>query len=177
MSQLEYNPSLFADPEFAEEFAPCFDYFIDQLVKGVSKDIAIIDAFMMFQKNVNIGNAYALATAAECNPYVKERFDTVLESKKPTELWSVNKSLHNLLKLVNDRGTRDSARVQAIKELNVMAGITEIDEFGKTRSGSGSLSDFYAAIASMKNGPSAPDAAESINTPDVSDEPPKGFFD
>jgi hypothetical protein len=158
MSQLEYNPSLFADPDFAEECAPCFDYFIDQLAKGVSKDIAIIDAFMMIRKNVSLANAYELAVAAECNPYVKERFDKVLAAKKPTELWSVNKSLHSLLRLVNDRRTRDSAKIQAIKELNVMAGITMVDEFGKTHGTGNSLSDFYAAYTAMKNGPAVPAA-------------------
>src|SRR5579864_8066275 len=107
MSQLEYDPVLFADREFAEECAPCFDYFIEQIVKGVSKDVAIIDAFQMIRKNVNTANAYELAFAAECNPYVKERFDKVLAAKKPTELWSVNQSLYSLLRLVNDRRTRD----------------------------------------------------------------------
>ncbi|XAO36781.1 hypothetical protein WP1_142 [Pseudomonas phage WP1] len=51
-----------------------------------------------------------------------------------------------LLQVVRDPTVKDSSRLPAIKELNVLAEITFVDEPGRTRVGRG-LAGFYASEA------------------------------
>ncbi|WP_217478297.1 hypothetical protein, partial [Staphylococcus aureus] len=62
------------------------------------------------------------------------------------DLWNPKTALHELLQMVRDPTVKDSSRLSAIKELNVLAEITFVDESGKTRVGRG-LADFYASEA------------------------------
>ncbi|MCX4170692.1 MULTISPECIES: hypothetical protein [Paraburkholderia] len=161
MDQLEYSPIDFADQEFAKECAPCFDYFIEQLVKGIPRDIAIIDAFQMIRKNVSLFNAHELGLAAECNPYVKDRLDVALAEKKASALWNTNKSINRMLKIVENPREKGQTKIAAMKELNVLVGITVVDENGQTRAGR-SLEDFYAE-APKNNAHAA--TVESVTNP------------
>jgi len=61
-----------------------------------------------------------------------------------SELWSTKLSIHQLLDIANDQFAKEAARLNAIKELNIIYGITIVDDKGKTRKAS--LDDFYADL-------------------------------
>lgn len=133
MDQLNYNPGDFVDAEFAQECADCFDTFIELIIEGVPRDLAIIDAFQMIRYNANLANADALAMAAMCNPYVKTRLATRLKDAKPTDLWNEKKAINHLLAILKHEKTRGADRIAAIDRLNVLLDITVTDEAGRTR--------------------------------------------
>ncbi|MBC8640183.1 hypothetical protein IAG25_25460 [Caballeronia sp. EK] len=133
MDQLNYSPGDFVEPEFAAECADCFDAFIELIIEGVPRDLAIIDAFQMIKYSANIGNADALAMAAQCNPYVKTRLAARLKDAKPTDLWSEKKAINHLLAILKSEKTRGADKIAAIDRLNVLLDITVIDEAGRTK--------------------------------------------
>lgn len=141
--QFTYDPADFANEAWAERFYIAFDDFIELRIKGMDREVAIITAFEMIKYGARLHNAHELAVAAESNPYYRKRFDPRLKDKEPTDLWDGNKALNHLLRLVESETVRDSVRLNAIKELNILLGITEIDDKGATKLIDKSLSDFY----------------------------------
>ncbi|WP_438394834.1 hypothetical protein [Caballeronia sp. DA-9] len=131
--QTEYDPFEFADPAYAQKYYMLFDAYIELRVRGTPRDLAVIDAFELIRLRVSLYNVDQLGFAADSNPYVKIRFDKVLSEKMASELWDGKKSMHNLLKLIEDPRVRESTRLNAIKELNVLAGITTIDQQGNSK--------------------------------------------
>ncbi|MEX3930860.1 hypothetical protein AB4Y32_03405 [Paraburkholderia phymatum] len=151
--QLIYSPQDFANGDFAKECAPCYDRFIELRILGIPRDLAIVDAFDMIAQGASLKNAEQLGLAAELNPYVKARFDAALEAKKPTQLWTANKSISRLLRLIENPNSKGSDKMAAIKELNVLCGITVIDEQGRSRVPN--LNDLYASmLGATPEGPS-----------------------
>ncbi|RZF31334.1 hypothetical protein EVC45_02455 [Paraburkholderia sp. UYCP14C] len=148
--QFTYDPADFASEEWAEQFAIPFDDFIELRIKGVDKEVAIITAFEMIKYGARLHNVAELSLAAEANPYFRKRFEPRLKDKKPDDLWDGNKALNALLKLVESATVRDSTRLNAIKELNVLLGITELDEKGQTKLIDKSLADFYSRRIAMR---------------------------
>lgn len=153
---LVYSPRDFANYEFAIECYDCFDRYIELRIFGVHREIAIIDAFEMISCGASIANAHQLAIAAETNQYFKHNFKQRLAATRTSEFWDTNKSVNHLLCMLEDENVRDTVRFAAIRELNVMFGITIIDEHGNTRRGM-SLDDFYKL--------------ESAKAPSVDDDP------
>ena len=80
------------------------------------------------------------------NPYYKKEFPKQLDSVPLAEMWNPRIAIHQLVKLVRNEMAKDTARLAAIKELNVMTGITVMDEAGNTKMGR-SLDDFYTKVA------------------------------
>jgi hypothetical protein len=64
------------------------------------------------------------------------------------KLWNPGMSAHSLVSLVKSDETKDNVRLSAIKELNVIFGITVVDENGRTRA-IRKLDDFYREEADM----------------------------
>ncbi|MBB4515835.1 hypothetical protein [Paraburkholderia fungorum] len=140
----EYDPFDFADPDYAQRFYQLFDAYIDARVKGIPRDMAVIDAFELIRLRVSLHNVDQLGRAADANPYVKARFDKALAAKVvKSDLWTQNKAVHNLLKLIEDPRVRDTTRLNAINALNAMCGYLEMDEGMKRKIGH-TLADFYA---------------------------------
>ena len=79
----------------------------------------------------------------ESSNWFTAEFAIQLKQTKSHDLWNPKESAHQLLSIVRDVYAKDSVRLNAIKELNVLCGITIVDENGKTKAGR-SLADFYA---------------------------------
>ncbi|RKT25483.1 hypothetical protein B0G69_1199 [Paraburkholderia sp. RAU2J] len=153
MDLTAYEPFEFADAEYAQQFHPCFDAYIELRVKGMPRDLAVIEAFELIRLKVSLHNAEELGRAADCNPYVKARFEKVLAAKAVTsDLWTQNRAVHNLLKLIEDPRVRDTTRLNAINALNVMCGYLELDDSVKRKIGH-TLEDFYKMTADQSSSP------------------------
>ncbi len=75
----------------------------------------------------------ALGMAAEYNPYFKARLAARLKDAQPTELWNEKKVINHLLKFLRGERVKDTVKVMAIDRLNVLLGITVIDDAGNTK--------------------------------------------
>ena len=138
-----YDPFDFADPAYAQKFHECFDAYIELRVKGIPRDLAVIDAFELIRLRASLHNVDQLGMAADSNQYVKVRFAKSLAAKATEDLWDGKKAAHNLLKLIEDPRVRDTTRLNAIAQLNVLLGIVEITEKGNTKLIDKSMADFY----------------------------------
>ncbi|WP_035475144.1 hypothetical protein [Burkholderia sp. WSM2230] len=148
--QTEYDPFEFADPDYAQRFHQLFDAYIESRVKGIPRDLAVIDAFELIRLRVSLHNVDQLGRAADANPYVKARFEKALAAKAvKSDLWTQNKAVHNLLKLIEDPRVRDTTRLNAINTLNAMCGYLDLDDGMKRKIGH-TLEDFYAMRASQQ---------------------------
>ncbi|PMS29644.1 hypothetical protein [Trinickia symbiotica] len=142
-NQTVYEMSDFANAAYAQQFHPCFDAYVELRAKGIPRDIAVIEAFELIRLNVSLHNVDALGRAADCNPYVKARFEHALNSKSiKDELWTQHKAVLALLRLIEDPRVRDTTRLNAINSLNAMCGYLELDDSTKRRVGH-TLADFY----------------------------------
>jgi hypothetical protein len=141
--QTVYNPHDFADPAYAQEFHTLFDEYVEQRVKGIPRDLAVIEAFELIRLQISLHNVDQLGRAADCNPYVKARFEKALAAKSiKGELWTQHKAVLNLLKLIEDPRVRDTTRLNAINSLNAMCGYLELTDEMKRRIGH-TLADLY----------------------------------
>jgi hypothetical protein len=137
-----FDPAKFADSMMAYDHQESFDEYIELRVQGVSRELALIEAFDMIRQGIDLGNINKLAFAADLNPYVKQQFRKVLASKDiKRDLWSEHMAVNRLLELVNDSNVRDTTRLNAITALNVLCGYIQLDEATSRRVGH-SLADF-----------------------------------
>ncbi|MFL9939992.1 hypothetical protein [Paraburkholderia graminis] len=137
-----YDPFEFASPDYAAEFHPCFDAYIELRVQGIPRDMAVIDAFELIRLRVDVRNADALGMAADANPYVKARFAKVLAAKTTEELWDGKKAVLKLLTLIEDPRVRDTTRLNAVHALNALTGLITLDDGTKRKIGH-TLQDFW----------------------------------
>jgi hypothetical protein len=92
----------------------------------------------------------------ECSTTYMKTFAETLKKTPIDKILNAKRAVHAYLDLAFNPNTRDSSKVAALKEATVLAGITEIDENGRTRLGG--LSDFYAAQAAAPHAPPVPPA-------------------
>jgi hypothetical protein len=144
-----YSPHDFADPSYAQQFNPCFDTYVELRVRGVPRDLAVIDAFELIRLKISLHNVDQLGMAADSNPYVKVRFDKVLAAKATEDLWDGKKAVLNLLKLIEDPRVRDTTRLNAINSLNALTGLVTLDDATKRRIGH-TLEDFWKMSGQAK---------------------------
>lgn len=134
------TPLDFSSEVFAANNKSIFDEVIALRVRGISIHVAYR---MVLGEEYNDNLAQARIYAMEMNPYYKKEFKYQLDATPFTEMWNPKIAVHELLSLVRDKWAKESARLSAMKELNVIANITIIDESGKTKAGR-KLADFYA---------------------------------
>lgn len=134
-------PEDFALLRFAQNNQALFDEFIELAVRGV--DMASCMRLTFGEDMLSDQYAHARIWAIQRNPYYKGKFALRLKEIPSSELWNPKLAIHNLVKLALDPGAKDSARINAMKELNVITGITVVDELGQTKLGR-SMDDFYS---------------------------------
>ena len=152
----------FADQEFIDLNLPFYEAYVELRVLGHSQRDAFIRVFGEDNLEGEIQQQHKRLAAIERTPWFLKAFDDQLNSIDVKKLWSPKKSAHHLLTLVHDIFAKDSVRLNAIKELNVLAGITIVDESGKTRAGR-SLADFYAQNGTGKT----PDTQKAVENKDA----------
>lgn len=131
----------FEREEFAKLNQDAFDAYVELVLIGHHPTVAIKRAFgeeyggdQYTQERIN---------AIERNPYFAERFKKRLAKVTIPELWDAKVSIRELLQMVRSPFVKDSTRLNAVKELNVLAEITFVDEQGRTRARPKGLDDFY----------------------------------
>lgn len=144
-------PIYFRDENFAERNISIITEYADYRVLGWNPERAFCRVF---------GTAYAdyfleaRIQALEHNVVYRKVFAAKFGATKLDDMFDAKTSVYELLSLVNNPFTKDTTRLTAIKELNIMFGITVIDENGKTRAGK-TLSEFYTDTAKLATNPEA----------------------
>ena len=134
----------FADPEFIEVNKPFFDKYVAMRVHGYDPKQAFLSVFGAKHFGES-QHGYRRIDAIESTQYYTQTFAEKLKQEPVAELWCAKKAIHTLLANVRSPFVRDSTRLAALKELNVLVGIVVVDENGKTKAGR-NLSDFYDSV-------------------------------
>jgi len=141
-------PRDFESPVFAANNMELFDQYIEFRIDGHRPHQALR---MTFGEDVaGDGQLIARAFCAERNPYVVKNLKKRMMERPVSVQWNPQVSVHELLQVVRDPLAKDSARIAAIKELNVMAGIVIDTDEGKTKLRRG-LDDFYNEVEPAAN--------------------------
>lgn len=134
MTRGTYDPMSLAGRDFAAEFPDLFDRYIELRVEGVPSHLAVIEAFELIPNGISLDNVEQLGLACDVNPYVKEGVKALLaRSDIRDDLWTQRRSVHSLIKMVEDPRVRDSTRLNAIVHLNVMLDYVTLDELTTKR--------------------------------------------
>ncbi len=132
-------PSMFGDRAFAELNTEQFDAYVEYRVRGYHSHVAFR---RVFGEEYMDNTSHIRIELTEHNAYVRAKFKERLAAIKVEELWDTKTSLNELLSMARNPFAKDSTRLNAMKELNIMVGIVVVDENGKTKAGR-NLSDFY----------------------------------
>jgi len=132
-------PKMFGDVKFAEANSGIFDAYVEYRVRGYHAHVAFR---RVFGEDYMDSVSHIRIEMTEHNPYFKEHFERRLKEIKVEALWDTKTSLHELLSMARNPFAKDSTRLNAMKELNILVGIVVVDENGKTKAGR-SLDDFY----------------------------------
>lgn len=135
------EPWMFSDDEFISLNWHLYEKYIKYKVSGWSEVKAFGYAFKLPFDTQTIQRI----THLESTERFQQEFERQMEAMDPNRLWNRNVAVHSLVRLINDPEGRDSTKLAAMKELNIMFNITIVDENGKTRAGS-SLEDFYKGM-------------------------------
>ncbi|REG57616.1 hypothetical protein B0G80_0240 [Paraburkholderia sp. BL6669N2] len=139
-----HDPRNFADEDWLfPDLAKNVDSFIDLYVKGIPRDAAVIRAFEMIRYGKYLGNADMLALALLSVQSIAAKVTERIKASNPEDLWHSRLAAHKLLQIVMDDRNRESARLNAIGQLNMLLGITEMTESGQQKLIDKSLADFY----------------------------------
>jgi hypothetical protein len=133
-------PEFFEDETFAIGYRDYINLYVEGRILGRPDGKMFRDVFG--KANFEDDDRTERVLALERNPYYKERFKKRLHEVKVADMWNTKVALNELLNIMHDIFTKDAVRLSAIKELNLLCGITVVDEAGKTRAGR-TLSDFY----------------------------------
>lgn len=136
----------FALRNYADENRASFDLYIENRLRGAAPITCLMVSFGLDYISDGHGNNRTIML--ESNPYYIEQFESRLQDLKLMKLWNPGMSAHSLVSLVKSDETKDNVRLSAIKELNVIFGITVVDENGRTRA-IRKLDDFYREEADM----------------------------
>lgn len=135
-------PFQFSDETFLTKHMELFLDYVGYRVQGMFSS----DAFRRVygEENAKGTQAHERVINLEHTHLFRNTFKAALDGSKISDLWNAKTSIHELLSLVRNPYTKDATRLAAQKELNILIGITVVDENGKTKAGS-SLNDFYKA--------------------------------
>ena len=141
LNSWDLDPYEFGTDEFVKQNRECFDEYISLKIRGQTPNAAFRMAFgheFAYDNETSI-RIYAV----ERSLYFRENFDKRLQAATIGELWNPKIAVHALLSIVRDYTAKDSARLRAMQELNILTNIVIVDENGKTKAGR-NLADFYA---------------------------------
>src|ERR1700730_11077872 len=134
--------AMFGDPELAELNKEQCDAYTAYRVRGVHCSVAFR---RVFGEEYMDSVSHIRVELTEHNPYFREQFLKKLKAIKVEELWDAKRSINELLGMAQNPFAKDSTRLNAMRELNILIGIVVVDENGKTKAGR-NLADFYANL-------------------------------
>lgn len=132
---------LFSRMDFTEFNKKHFSDFADARIEGYSR---VVSLRMCFGSQFVFGNeTAAYCYAIEANAFYKHEYEKKVKGLDLKKAWNPNVSMVALKQLIRDEFVKDNVRMAAIKEANVLADVTFVDEKGNTRARRG-IDDFYA---------------------------------
>ncbi|WP_432258639.1 hypothetical protein [Cupriavidus sp. TMH.W2] len=140
-------PSVFQGKGFEEAYKTAIGQYAALRAYGRTSRAAL--RMLWGDKYADHARAQAYIDRIECAPLYIRQFKYFIESLAVSSLWNERVAANRLLNIINDPETKDSTCLAAIKELNVLTGITVIDEKGNTRSRK-TLDEFYAMEAAQR---------------------------
>lgn len=165
LNSWDLDPYEFGDPEFVAQNTELFDEYISLKIRGQTPLVAFRMAFgheFAYDNETSV-RIYAV----ERSLYFRENFDKRLQAATIDELWNPKIAVHALLSVVRDYTAKDSARLRAMQELNILTNIVIVDENGKTKAGR-NLADFYRENgADLANKPSLRVEERDLPVPDA----------
>jgi hypothetical protein len=136
---VKYPPSSFREDSFIRLFRPLVSRYLDMRVMGKDSTSAFMQCFGTDYYDQHLRRRIE---ALEGNESFQNEFKKRLSVAKFEDLFDLKSAVHRWMGLLNDPDVRDTSKVAALKELQVLYGMTVIDENGNTRAGK-SLADFY----------------------------------
>lgn len=132
-------PLQFRSERFAELNIALVSDYADYRVVGWNAEKAFTRVFGTDYADLHL---YARIEALEHNLVYRKVFAHKFGIVKLEEMYGPKLAVYELVSLMNNPFTKCSTKLSAIKELNVLFGITIVDESGKTRAGK-TLNQFY----------------------------------
>lgn len=139
------DPFFFGEESFVEANMEAILEYIEYRVHGYHEALALR---RVFGENYNDSKLYARIDKLEHNRAYRDIFEKRLKEIPLEELWNDRLSIHELLSIMRSWATKDATRLAAARELNVLCGITVVDENGRTRAGR-NWNDFYKSQAAQ----------------------------
>lgn len=133
------KPDDFIDDDFLTGVFAYVEWYARLRVLAVQKHVAFRRVFGPVNCD---NNMYERIDNLECSSLYMQTFADMLKTVPINKLLDAKKAVHAYLDLAYNPNVRDSSRVAALKEATVLAGITVLDEEGRTRLGNG-MADFY----------------------------------
>lgn len=132
-------PYQFRNEQFAELNIALVSDYADYRVVGWNAERAFTRVFGTDYADLHL---YARIEALEHNLVYRKVFAEKFAAVKMEQMYGPKLAVYELVSLVNNPFTKCSTKLAAMKELNVLYGITAIDDAGRTVKGK-SLNDFY----------------------------------
>jgi hypothetical protein len=133
------SPLQFRSERFAELNIKLVSDYADYRVIGWNAERAFTRVFGTDYADLHL---YARIEALEHNMVYRKVFAQKFGVVKLEEMYGPKLAVYELVSLMNNPFTKCSTKLSAMKELNVLFGITVIDDSGRTRAGR-SLKEFY----------------------------------
>ncbi len=134
-------PSQFGQVKFAELNPDHFREYVTYRLHGYAPYVAFRRVFGQDELSTN---GHIKVEEIEHNPWVRQKLAKLVKATQPSTLWDAQIAVHELLNMARNPFFKENVRLGAIKELNVLTGVTVVDEKGVTRKGM-SLKDYYDA--------------------------------
>lgn len=159
---MKYPPKRFRDDDLIRQYRPLFSRYIDMRVAGKSAKTSFLQCFGSDYYDQHLTKRIEALEGGES-------FQRELEKRKKDakfeDIFDLKRAVYGWLEIIQDPEARDSSRVAAMKELQVLYGMTIIDENGNTRAGK-TLADFYveqvkpltAGVGDLHAAPGSPEA-------------------
>jgi hypothetical protein len=156
---MEKIPSYnFSDERFLELNHEFVAEYVEYRIRGHHSTVALRS---VFGEENNDPQSHDRIANLEASDAFRKRFAARQKVISKSELWNPEIAMGELMNFMRNPYFKETVRLNALKELNVMLGITIVDENGKTKAGR-TLADFYA-----ENG------VESAAMPEAKTEPAK----
>lgn len=140
--QFDVIKDAFATDEFISDNKYFYDKYIGYRIHGYSSHTAFVRAFGQEFLPDGLGAIHNRFEQMEATAYYQSEFERRLKTMPIDKLWNDRQSVHELLQIARHPAHKDSTRLAAVKELNVIVGITVETDAGRSKSAR-QLSDFY----------------------------------
>lgn len=131
-------------PGLTDELKYAFDRYVGCVLSGVPQIEAALRC------GVSYKDAAEWVRCAETDRYVQDQFRARLSEVRSATFWSAELAAVRLKQIVDDPNVKDATRLNALRELNVLRGVTFVDDKGNTRANGHTLDDFYRLSAEAK---------------------------